>query len=114
MLSFIILCLYEYSSFCRGFFGMNREESSKGLTVVCLLEQPPDLKMSAFLLQNRALLTVVTGNPCNMKHLERARARSAEAIVLMADVFSATPADQDAATIMRVMAIKDSLPQVLS
>lgn len=92
---------------------MNREESSKGLTVVCLLEQPPDLKMSAFLLQNRTLITVMTGNPCNVKHLERARARSAEAIVVMADVFSATPADQDAATIMRVMAIKDSIPQVL-
>ena len=101
------------SDFCRHLYGMNREESSKGLTVVCLLEEAADLEMRAFFLQNKSRLTVLTGTPCNRKHLERARIREAEAIFVIADLYSANPSDQDAASIMRIIAIKDYWPQVL-
>lgn len=69
-------------------WSMRREESTQGLLVFCLSDAPPDLRLSAALLQQRTRLRYVLGNPCCGEHLERVHVRDAEAMVLMADLYA--------------------------
>ena len=99
-------------SFIRHFFGLRREESARGVSFVVLLEGEPDLKLSAFLLQNRARMTILSHNHCHGKHLKRARIETGLAVIVLADLYSADPNEQDSNTLMRALAIKDYAPAV--
>lgn len=51
------------------------------------------------------------GNPCRGRDLERARVREADAVLVLADPYASDTDAQDAATLMRVVAIKDYFPE---
>ena len=51
-------------------------------------------------------MTYLDGNLMDSKDLERASARTANAIFVLANKFSANPSEEDASTILRALAIK--------
>ena len=59
----------------------------------------------------RLLVTYIDGSISNPADLERAGAASAKAVFVLSNKFSASPVDQDAATIMIVFAIRRFVQQ---
>ncbi|CAL8092971.1 unnamed protein product [Calicophoron daubneyi] len=98
------------SIFLDAFVNADLGRYDKNIMVVFLSENDPDLRMKALLRRESTNATFLRGDATSQKDLRRAKIRAAEAVIVLGNMKSARPAEDDWENIMRVVSIKNLYP----
>ncbi|CAH8487309.1 unnamed protein product [Heterobilharzia americana] len=95
----------EYVNADKGYYDEN-------MMIVILSENDPDIRLKALLQRESTTIAFLKGSVTLPEDLDRAKVRTAEAVIILSDERSQTPDDDDWKNLMCVVSIKNLNPKI--